>query len=208
MSASLNCDTDNDVPPLGGTRLLEQGAAADNGTLVRICVPRKRVEVILQGRDMTQKRFGAVLSLFFALVLPLFTYAQSGATGAISGSVADFQGTPVSGAEIEITPAGSNSAVRTVYSDAGGNFTAASLPVGAYDIVVKAAGFSTSKYSNVTVRLTETTRFNPSLVAAKNQSSAGATRAADESEKVMVVSAPPVVAVDTNSPTTGRSVDK
>ena len=54
-------------------------------------------------------------------------------------------------------------------------FTAASLPVGAYDIVVKATGFSTSKYSDVTVRLTETTRFNPSLVAAKNAASAEAT---------------------------------
>ena len=154
---------------------------------------------------MTQKRLAATLSLFFALFFPLFTHAQSGATGAISGSVGDFQGTPVSGAEIEITPAGSNSAVRTVYSDASGNFTAPSLPVGAYDIVVKAAGFSTSKYSNVTVRLTETTRFNPSLIAAKT---AEASHAAEQSEKVMVVSAPPVVAVDTNSPTTGRSVDK
>jgi len=154
---------------------------------------------------MTQKRLAATLSLFFALLFPIFTHAQSGATGAISGSVGDFQGTPVSGAEIEITPAGSNSAVRTVYSDASGNFTAPSLPVGAYDIVVKAAGFSTSKYSNVTVRLTETTRFNPSLIAAKT---AEASHAAEQSEKVMVVSAPPVVAVDTNSPTTGRSVDK
>ena len=71
---------------------------------------------------------------------------------------------PVSSAQIDITFVGTT-ATREVFSDASGNFTVPSLPVGAYDVVVRAAGFSTSKYSGVTVRLTETTRLNPSLGA-------------------------------------------
>src|ERR1022692_2048643 len=104
--------------------------------------------------------------LFFTTLLVSFSaYAQSGATGAIAGVVVDGKGIPISRAQIEITAAGSSTADRTVFSDDYGNFTVPSLPVGPYDVVVKASGFSTSKYSSVTVRLTETMRLNPSLAA-------------------------------------------
>ena len=85
-------------------------------------------------------------------------------------------------------------------------FTVASLPVGVYDVVVKAPGFSTSKYSDVEVRVTETTRLNPSLGDLSNQAAndAGATV---HSQGVVVVSTPPVVSVETSSPTTGRTVE-
>lgn len=154
---------------------------------------------------MTRKKLALVFSVMFALSIPFSLYAQSGATGAIGGSVADVKGTPVANAQVEIV-VGSGAVVRTVFSDAGGNFTAASLPVGVYDVVVKAQGMSTSKYSDVAVRLTETTRLNPSLVALQSQSS---TRmlAAGDADKIMVVTEPPVVAVETSSPATGRTVE-
>jgi len=155
---------------------------------------------------MTVKKLGVVFSFLAALIFPLSIYAQGGATGAISGAVVDAKGSPVSNAQIEIATAGSDSAGRTVFSDANGNFTAPSLPVGSYDITVKASGFSPAKYSDVTVRLTETTRFNPSLVASKSPTSTESS-GSEQNEKVMVVSAPPVVAVETSSPATGRSVE-
>jgi TonB family protein len=80
-----------------------------------------------------------------------------------------------------------------------------SLPVGAYDLAVKAAGFSTSKYNSVDVRLTETTRLNPSLgapVAAKTEATAGTAHAED----VLMIATPPVVLVETGNPATGRTV--
>ena len=153
---------------------------------------------------------GRTLSLFALLIavlmLPLGAYAQGNATGAISGVVVNNQGTSVSNAQVEVTPAGSGAAVRTVFSDASGNFTVASLPVGPYDVAVTAAGFSTSKYSNVTVRFTETTRLNPSLAGLRSPETGVSGGTAQSEEKVIVVSTPPVVAVETSSPATGRTV--
>lgn len=117
---------------------------------------------------MTRRVLAVLSFLAVILALPLSAYAQGGTTGAIAGVVVDDKGAPISNVQIEVTVAGSSNALRTVYSDGAGNFTVASLPVGSYDVAVKATGFSTSKYNNVGVRLTETTRLNPSLRAAQS----------------------------------------
>lgn len=155
---------------------------------------------------MTGKCLGCIAFLMAALVFPLAVFAQGGATGAISGIVVDENGTPVSRAQLEVSPAGGGTLVRTAFSDANGNFTVASLPVGVYELVVTAKGFSVSKYNNVTVRLTETTRLNPSLATLRSAESAKPQTAGESSGQVLVVSAPPVVAVETSSPARGRSV--
>ncbi len=140
------------------------------------------------------------------LLLCFGAYGQSGSTGAIGGAVLDSKGTPIANAQVEIRVAGSSTTVRTVFADGSGNFTVASLPVNAYDVVVTAKGFSTSKYNSVIVRLTETTRLNPSLSSAQNPGTETA-ETGQQVEKVMVVSAPPVVTVETSSPATGRTVE-
>ena len=133
---------------------------------------------------MNSKKSVLVCLLALTLISPFsFIHAQSGSTGAIAGSVVDAKGSPVSNAQIEISPAGI-SVMRVVRSDAGGNFTAASLPVGSYDVVVKAGGFATSKYSDIVVRLTETTRFNPSLVTLGTEAAGDGS---PQSEKIVVV---------------------
>jgi Carboxypeptidase regulatory-like domain len=143
--------------------------------------------------------------LFLTLsILPFSGYAQSGATGAIAGVVVDSKGGPVSSAQIDITFVGTT-ATREVFSDASGNFTVPSLPVGAYDVIVKAAGFSTSKYNGVSVQLTETTRLNPSL-GASSATNTDATTGSVQADDVIIVATPPVVAVETGNPATGRSV--
>jgi Carboxypeptidase regulatory-like domain/TonB dependent receptor len=134
-------------------------------------------------------------------------YGQGGATGAIGGAVLDSKGAPISKAQVEIREGGGSTTVRTVFADASGNFTVASLPVDAYDVVVSATGFSTSKYNGVVVRVTETTRLNPSLSSLQSQASGEAAGAGQEEEEVMVVSAPPVVTVETSSAATGRTVE-
>ena len=159
-----------------------------------------------RGQDNMTGRILTLLLLFCVVILPFSADAQGGATGAISGNVVDSKGISVSNAQIEITAAGSGTAVRTVFSDASGNFTAPSLPVGDYDVVVKAAGFSTSKYNSVTVRLTETTRLNPSL-GASNGEKTEATTGTEQVEEVVMVATPPVVEVETSNPATGRTVE-
>src|SRR5271165_3760288 len=151
-------------------------------------------------------RIPILLLLTAVLMLSLGVYGQGGATGAISGVVVDAQGTAVANAQVAVTVAGGGATVRTVSSDASGIFTVPSLPVGSYDLVVTAAGFSTSKFNSVTVRLTETTRLNPSLASLRSPEAAAASGAMPE-EKIVVVSAPPVVSVETSSPATGRTVE-
>jgi hypothetical protein len=149
--------------------------------------------------------FVLFLCFFASLTVPFSAYAQSGVTGAIAGIVVDSKGAPVSNAQIEITVAGSGTATRTVFSEAGGNFTVPSLPVGIYDVGVKAAGFSTSKYSGVTVRLTEITRLDPALGALRGEKKE-ATAGTEQVEEVVMITTPPVVAVETSNPATGRTV--
>jgi len=141
----------------------------------------------------------ALLLLVVAVVLPSAIRGQGGATGAISGTVVDRQGTSMANAQLEIYAAGGATILRTIATDASGNFTAASLPVGAYDLVVKAPSFSTSNYSGVEVRLTETTRLNPTLLPLPESE--------DNRTKDLVVrisAPPPVVPVQTSNPATRR----
>src|SRR3982074_235184 len=154
--------------------------------------------------SMSGRSFSFLGLLVTVVALACRAYGQGGATGAIGGAVLDSKGAPISKAQVEIREAGSSTTMRKVFADASGNFTVASLPVDPYDVVVLAIGFSTSKYIGVIVRVTETTRLNPSLSSPQNQESAEAAEAGQEMEEVMVVSAPPVVAVETSNATTGR----
>src|SRR6202521_5374232 len=155
---------------------------------------------------MSGRSFSFLGFLVTVVALACSAHGQGGATGAIAGAVLDSKGAPISKAQVEIREGESSTTVRTVFADASGNFTVASLPVDAYDVVVSATGFSTSKYNSVIVRVTETTRLNPSLSSLQSQASAEAARAGQEME-VMVVSAPPVVTVETSSAATGRIVE-
>jgi len=156
---------------------------------------------------MSRRSSSFIGVLTTVLLLCFCAYGQGGATGAIGGAVLDSKGTPIAKAQVELRVAGSSVAVRTVFADGSGNFTVASLPVNAYDMVVSAPGFSSSKYNSVIVRLTETTRLNPLLSSAQSQASGEAAEAGQQEETVMVVSAPPVVTVETSSPATGRTVE-
>ena len=156
---------------------------------------------------MSGRSFSFIGLLVTVVALAFSAHGQGGATGAIAGAVLDSKGAPISKAQVEIREAGSSTTMRTVFADASGNFTVASLPVDPYDVVVSAIGFSTSKYIGVIVRVTETTRLNPSLSSLQSQASAEAAEAGQEMEEVMVVSAPPVVAVETSNATTGRIVE-
>jgi Carboxypeptidase regulatory-like domain len=156
---------------------------------------------------MTGKKLMLFLFLMTAVVIPFRASGQGGSTGAISGVVADSKGVPVSTAQIEISAAGSGTVLRTVFTNNSGDFTIASLPVGVYEVTIKATGFSASKYSNVEVRLTETTRLNPSLAEVRMAGAKEPSGTPQQLNEVVVISAPPVVLVETSNPATGRTVE-
>ena len=130
--------------------------------------------------------------MYVALLLNGLVFAQGGATGAITGTVQDATESAIAGANVKIISDATGQPVRQVTTDTSGAFTATLLPVGTYTIEVSAAGFATTKFSGIGVRVTETTRMTaaikPSVVR----------------EVIEVQSQ--VAAIETTAATTGQSL--
>jgi Carboxypeptidase regulatory-like domain len=91
------------------------------------------------------------------------SWAQGGATGAISGTVQDASGAVIQNAKVSIENQSTNERVRQLTSDSSGLFTATFLPVGAYRLEVTAAGFPVTRFAGILVRITETTRVTATM---------------------------------------------
>jgi hypothetical protein len=119
-------------------------------------------------------------------------YGQGGATGAISGVVVDTSGGSISGADVQVIDARTESIVRKLPTGTEGIFVATLLPPGNYIVVVNKSGFAEAKVTDIEVRVTETTRvtitLNPGAV----------------SEKVEITAQ--VTSVETSNATTGQSL--
>jgi hypothetical protein len=85
-------------------------------------------------------------------------FGQGGATGAISGTVQDPSGGVIASAKIIVVSEATSQVIRELGTDSSGFFTATLLPVGPYTLEVSANGFATTKFSEILVRITETTR--------------------------------------------------
>src|SRR5712664_2373238 len=104
------------------------------------------------------RRLSGVVFLLATLLFGARTYGQGGATGAIAGSVLDTTGAPISGADVQIINASTNSIVRKLPTNSDGDFVATLLPPGTYIVVVNKSGFGEAKAQGIEVRVTETTR--------------------------------------------------
>ena len=91
------------------------------------------------------------------------SWAQGGATGAISGTVQDASGAVHQNAKVSIENQSTDERVRQLTSDSSGLFTATFLPVGAYRLEVTAAGFPVTRFAGILVRITETTRVTATM---------------------------------------------
>jgi hypothetical protein len=103
------------------------------------------------------------LEAVFAVCFGSLLFAQGGASGAITGTVEDASGAVLSGAKVNIVSDATGQSVRQLTTDSSGTFTATLLPVGSYSVEVSAAGFATTKFPNIVVRITETTRLTAPL---------------------------------------------
>jgi carboxypeptidase family protein len=101
-----------------------------------------------------------VVSVLVCLGMMIFcatmAHAQSGGTGAITGTLTDPQGRAVPNATVTATSAATNQA-RTATTGGSGDYKFSLLPPGAYSLKFTAAGFKTTDVSGVTVTTTETT---------------------------------------------------
>src|SRR5205807_493682 len=126
------------------------------------------------------------------LVLLGQMYAQGGATGAITGTVQDPSGAVVAGAEVRIVNQDTGVLTRTTKTDGNGSFTATLLPVGTYTLSVTSPGFQEAKFTDIAVRITETTRMEAKL------------RPVAVQEKIEVQAQ--VQTVETSTATTGQAI--
>lgn len=95
-----------------------------------------------------------------ALFVPLSVFAQD--TGVITGTVRDKSGAVVPGAEVKVRGhAGGND--RTTTSNSEGEYLAAGLPGGTYDLTISAQGFKTFKADNIALRVAQKARIDATL---------------------------------------------
>ncbi|MDP9161292.1 MAG: TonB-dependent receptor [Acidobacteriota bacterium] len=106
-----------------------------------------------------------LLIFFVGLLSTIQLFAQGGATGAITGTVQDPSGAYVPNAEIRIVNQDTGVVTRETKTDENGSFTAPLLPVGTYTVQISGAGFGQGKFSDVVVRVTETTKMTANLAA-------------------------------------------
>jgi hypothetical protein len=81
--------------------------------------------------------------------------AQTGATGALAGTVTDPTGAVVPNVIVTITSIDTGQA-RTVTTDVAGSYKASLLPPGSYRVKFEASGFKTVDVPSITVNVTET----------------------------------------------------
>src|SRR6266478_2925059 len=120
-------------------------------------------------------------------------YGQGGATGAISGVVADTGGGSVAGADVQIIDTRTETLARKLTTASDGSFVATLLSPGTYYVVVNKSGFSEAKATGIEVHVTETTRVTITL------------KPGTVSEKVEISAQ--VTTVETTNATTGQSLD-
>src|SRR3989475_9189086 len=120
-------------------------------------------------------------------------YGQGGATGAISGVVADTGGGSVAGADVQIIDTRTEAVARRLTTGSDGSFVATLLPPGTYYVVVNKSGFSEAKATGIEAHITETTRITITL------------KPGTVSEKVEISAQ--VTSVETTNATTGQSID-
>jgi Carboxypeptidase regulatory-like domain/TonB-dependent Receptor Plug Domain len=102
-------------------------------------------------RQMTHSRSGL---RWIAAGLLMFTSAAAlgqVVTGTIVGTVKDSSGAALANATVTITNVDENVVVRTIKTNASGEYSAPLLPVGHYAVTAEAPGFKISKRTNITL---------------------------------------------------------
>lgn len=102
-----------------------------------------------------------MLALGFAMLLPGRLFAQ-GATGRISGHVADSTGAVIPDVHVTLTNT-ATSGVRTTVSTDSGDYTFSAVPVGSYILKAEHSGFKTATSQNLDLQVAQSMTQNFTL---------------------------------------------
>ena len=111
------------------------------------------------------------------LMTPSVAIAQDFVQGAVSGTVTNQAGAPVSGASVSLRSV-NQGFTRSFTTDANGSFRAVALPPGSYEVVVNASGFNS---------LTDTVTVNPGGTTSLDLTVGAADDNATQIDEVIVV---------------------
>ncbi len=134
----------------------------------------------------------SLLAVPAVMLISIAASAQTGGTGAISGTITDASGAVIPGATVVVTNVATG-VVTTRTATSAGVYTANALIPGLYTVVVSFNGFSTFRQENVTLDALDTLGLNITL---KN----GAT-----GDTITVSDAPPVL--ETTNATLGGTIE-
>jgi outer membrane receptor protein involved in Fe transport len=109
----------------------------------------------------TRKIAGLLFSLLGICISPAF--GQGSSAGTITGLVTDQSGAPIPSAEVTLRNAGTNE-TREITTSGTGLFTIPNLPVGTYDLSVKAAGFQLAKINDIKLDVNATRRVDVNMI--------------------------------------------
>ena len=115
----------------------------------------------------TTSRLAALLALAFCILITLPGFAQTSATGGLTGTVSDPTGAVVPGATVTVTNSGTAQS-RTVTTGPNGVYKVTLLSPGTYSLKVDAPGFKTAEIQGVSVIVTETPVVNAKLEVGSN----------------------------------------
>ena len=103
----------------------------------------------------------AVLCLIVTLLFPMGLAAQA-VTGTILGVITDSTGAVMPGATVTLHNTGTGYA-RSVVTDSRGEYTAPSIPTGAYTVTAEITGFKKISKTNVLVGVDQKVRMDVAL---------------------------------------------
>ncbi len=127
------------------------------------------------------KKLSFHLKFSAALLAALSTAAFAQGRATIHGRVADGSGGALPRAVVKITNVNTNTQ-REAMADEQGNFVAASLPVGAYQVTAEAAGFKRYLEQNIQLQVDENRQVNITLQAGDISESVTVTAASAQVE--------------------------
>jgi hypothetical protein len=84
-------------------------------------------------------------------------------SGTIQGSILDPTSAPVPHAKVSVKNIDRNQVVRTITTDAGGDYSAPLIPIGNYSIKVEASGFKTEERTGIVLNVNDDLKINITL---------------------------------------------
>jgi hypothetical protein len=104
-----------------------------------------------------------VLRVVAAAFLASSVMLAQDVTATIQGAILDPTGAAVPNAKVSITNTDRHELIRTVTSDASGNYSAPLLPIGHYDVKVEAQGFKTTTRTGIVLNVNDNLKLNMKL---------------------------------------------